>query len=552
MHTRKLALATLALTLFVAACGASASTSTTMSGSTASGSGSTSTATSTATSTSATATTVSATLAETHVDDNDLEWDAADEVAVTLSDGGSTGGAGVTVDGSTVTITAPGTYRISGTLSDGQLVVSSPDDGEVRLVLDDVSITNADGAAIAILDADKAIVSLADGSTNTLTDGSTYTFPSQDLTEPNAALYSAADLTIAGAGTLSVTGNYNDGIASKDGLVILGGTIAVNAVDDGIRGKDYLVVTDGTLTVNAGGAGLKSDNAEDATLGYVWVQGGTVAITSGADAINAVTTAAVSGGTVTAAAGDDGIHSDVRLEISGGDIDITRSYEGLEATQIVISGGDIAVVSDDDGLNVAGDATATGSTTNGTEATSATTADFRGGPGGGGDQAIEGFFVEMSGGTLVIDAGGDGFDSNGSASITGGVVVVHGPTGNGNGALDVNGEFIVSNAIIVAAGSAGMAEAPTSGEGNATLNIQFNSQQPAGTVVRIAAPDGSTVLTFQGSKAFQSLVVSSPALVAGTAYEIITGATASGTSTGGLYLDGGSSGGSSLGTITAG
>jgi hypothetical protein len=116
----------------------------------------------------------------------------------------------------------------------------------------------------------------------------------------------------------------------------------------------------------------------------------------------------------------------------------------------------------------------------------------------------------------------------------------------------VNGEFIVSNAIVVAAGSAGMAEAPTSGDGNATLNIQFNSQQPAGTVVRIAAPDGSTVLTFQASKTFQSLVVSSPALVAGTAYEIITGATVSGTSTGGLYLDGSSSGGTSLGTITAG
>ncbi len=85
--------------------------------------------------------------------------------------------------------------------------------------------------------------------------------------EPNAAIFSAADLTIFGGGTLTVQGNNNDGIASKDGLIIAGGTISVTAVDDGIRGKDYLVIEDGAITVEAGGDGLKSDNAEDTSQG---------------------------------------------------------------------------------------------------------------------------------------------------------------------------------------------------------------------------------------------------------------------------------------------
>ena len=160
------------------------------------------------------------------------------------------------VDSSTVTITGGGTYVLSGTLSDGQLVINAPDE-QVRLVLDGATVTNTDGAAVVIQDAGDAIVVLARGSTNTLADGVTYADTSTDA--PSAALWSSDTLTITGTGSLKVTGSFNDGISSKNGLIVTGATtITVDAADDGLRGKDYLVVESGTLNVTAGGDGLKS------------------------------------------------------------------------------------------------------------------------------------------------------------------------------------------------------------------------------------------------------------------------------------------------------
>jgi hypothetical protein len=494
-------------------------------------------------------------LAASHDDEADYAWDESTEVAVSLADGASSGGDGVSIDGDVVMITRPGNYRLSGSLSDGQLVVDTTADGIVRLILDGVDIVSSTTSPISVANAEKVVVILADGSQNSLTDPATYRFISADVDEPNAALFSAADLTIVGDGSITVSGNFNDGIASKDGLIIAGGTITVDAVDDGIRGKDYLIVKDGDLTVTAGGDALKVDNEEDAVLGYVAIADGTLDLTAGTDAIDAITGALVGGGTLTIAADDDAIHSDVGLEISGGSIDITRSYEGLEATQIVISGGDIDLVSEDDGLNVAGgnDASAAAGP-DGFDVPGGGPGDF-GGPGGGGpggETAVEGYYVEMSGGTLVIDAGGDGFDSNGSATVTGGTIVVSGPTERMNGALDVNGEFLISNAILLAAGSVGMAETPSASSAQATLNVVFDTVQPTGTIVRIQAPDGSELATFEASKEFQSLVFSSPDVASGTAYEVLTGGSVSGDNTGGLYLDPDYVPGTSVGTVSAG
>jgi hypothetical protein len=486
------------------------------------------------------------TIAETHADATDEQWDESAEVAIALRNGGTTGGAGAAVEGDVITITTAGTYRITGSLSDGQIAVDTDDEDVVRVILDGVTIANATTSPISIVDAEKVVVILATGSRNTLTDPADYQSTDVDVDEPNAALFSMSDLTIAGDGSLDVTGNANDAIASKDGLVITGGTITVTAADDGIRGKDYLVITGGTITVTAGGDALKADNADDATLGYVQITGGSLDLTAGTDAIDATTTAIVDGGSLTIAAGDDGLHADVRLEINGGTIDIGGSYEGLEATQIVITGGDISLVAEDDGLNVAGGND--GSVANGPGDRSVP----GGGPGGmGGEAAIDGYYVEISGGTLVIDAGGDGFDSNGSATITGGTLVVNGPTNNGNGAIDVNGEFLVSNAVLLAAGSAGMAETPSTSSAQAYLSVQFNAGQPAGTVVSIRSSDGTPIATFAADKPFQSLVFSSPDVVSGASYEVVTGGSVSGTGLGGLYLGVDSSGGSSLGSVTA-
>lgn len=440
-------------------------------------------------------------------------WDEADVVEVALSD---------SVDG-TVTITDPGTYRLSGSLA-GQVVVHSESDLPVQLILDGVDITSETGAAIAITAAEEVVVILADGSVNTLTDSVTYADTSTDA--PNAALWSADDMTIAGTGSLTVTGRSNDGIASKDGLVIEAGDITVDAVDDGIRGKDYLVVEGGTITVSAGGHALKSDNTDDSTVGYVALLGGAVELTSGEDGVNAQYVI-VGASDVTVDAVDDGLHADGDMVIGDGTISIVASYEGLEAATMAISGGTIDIVADDDGINIAGGADSSGA----------------GGPGGG-DQfaANSDHWVAVTGGTITIDAQGDGFDSNGYATMSGGTLTVHGPTGNGNGAIDVNGTFEISGGTLVAGGSSGMAEAPEASSAQGWASVTFNGSVAAGTTVELVG-DGVTVASYTAEKTFGSVVFSTAEIVSGAQYEVVVDGQSVGTVTAGQHVGGMGGGG---------
>ncbi|MDN4477961.1 carbohydrate-binding domain-containing protein [Demequina lignilytica] len=580
---------TVAGALALAGCSTTADTST--------GTSDTTTTTTETTSTTLSATDVTErTYEQLGVKDVEIPFDEASAIDITLSDSGSTGGDGVTVDGSTVTITEGGTYRLTGTLSAGQVIVDT-DDEDVNIILDGVSITSDDTAALDIENADEVVVWLAEGSTNSLADAADATASTDDSETdvPNATLYSTADLWIAGTGSLDVTAVANDGIASKDGLVIEDGTITVTAADDGIRGKDYLVIEGGDITVDADGDGLKVTNEDvvddngDA-VGVLWMSGGTVDITSGSDGIDVVYQATIAGGELTIAAGDDGIHSDGILAISDGTVDVTTSYEGLEGMQILLSGGTGTIVSSDDGFNATDgsgssgtemgggqmpgggtrpgrdssstDTSSTSSTTTG-DSTAVTTAaytttstttdgatDATTVAGGMGETASEGVYLEISGGTWVIDAEGDGLDSNGTAVMTGGTVVVNGPASSGNGALDVNGSFTVSGGTLAASGSSGMLVAPTS-DGQGVLTIAFSSQVAAGTVLTVTDTDGNVIASFTSEKTAQSLVLSSPEIVSGETYTVTADATVTGTSVGGLVVDGTATGGTELGDLTA-
>jgi hypothetical protein len=529
-----------------------------------------------------------------HQVDTDYAWDEGDSVAISLDDSSSTAaGDTVMVDGSVVTITAGGTYTIRGTLADGQLIVDSADEEVVRLVLAGTDISHSDGAALAVLDAAKVIIVLAEDTQNRLIDGAGYVFPDASTDEPNAALYSTADLTITGDGSLTVEGNYNDGIGAKDGLVIAGGTITVTAADDGIRGKDYIVVDGGTISVAAGGDGLKADNAEDATKGYITINIGTIDITADGDAISAetdvlvaagtltLTTAGgaggsvgeasakgikglvsvvidggtivadtaddavhsnnavtITGGELTLATGDDGVHADATLTITGGTITITESYEGLESAVITIDGGAIEIHADDDGINVAGGQDASG---------------FGGRPGRGGDEfaANSDYQLLINGGTILMYAQGDGLDSNGIAVMTGGIAIVHGPTANNNGAIDA-GSFEISGGTLIAVGSAGMAEGVDATSSQAAVQAILGSTERAGTIIHIETSDGESVLTFESAKDYASIVFSSPAVEAGVSYDIYVGGSASGDNFGGMYDASSYTAGTLTGSLTAG
>ncbi len=241
---------------------------------------------------------------ETHESADDYTWDAASAEAIQLDgDSISTDAEGVQVEGQTTRIVAAGTYSLSGTLDDGQIIVETESEAPVRLVLNGVSLANSTSAAINIVQAKKVILILADGSQNTISDAASYVYPDTETDEPNAAIFAKSNLSIGGSGTLTIKANFNDGIASKDGLIIAGGTINLSAIDDGIRGKDYLVVKNGNLTVNAGGDGLKSDNEDDAAKGYVAIENGVFNISAGGDAITAQTDVLISSGSFTLSSG---------------------------------------------------------------------------------------------------------------------------------------------------------------------------------------------------------------------------------------------------------
>jgi hypothetical protein len=508
---------------------------------------------------------------ENHDNPEDYVWDSNSAIPITLNgDTIATEASGAVIEGSTVTLTAAGTYTISGTLTDGQIIVNTEDTALVRLILTGVDIHSSTSAPIYVMNAEEVMIVLADNTDNRVSDGTSYLFDTVNEDEPNAAIFSGSDLTIYGNGTLTVAGNYNDGIASKDGLVITSASITVNAVDDGIRGKDYLIIRDGQITVNAQGDGLKSDNAEDATKGYIAIETGAVNIVAGGDAIDAQTSVVIAGGefslvsgggsnnwidevtsakgikgtvsvtvnggtftidsaddaihsndsivindgTLNIASGDDGMHADLALVVNDGDINITRAYEGIESKSITINNGTLYITSSDDGFNAAG--------------------------GTGGGEAVGDYYLYINGGYIVMNTGGDGIDSNGYAEMTDGVVIVQSPA---QSAIDVNGVFNVTGGFLVAVGPSRMADAPDDTSTQYSLLLNFDSVLPAGTVLHIQSSDGNEVLTFETSREFQSLVVSSPEFVAGATYDVYYGGSASGVAIDGLYPDGSYSGG---------
>ena len=212
-------------------------------------------------------------------------WQDKKDSTISLSDSGiKVEGGGAAADGSVVTITKKGTYEITGSLSDGQIIVDVPDTDKVRLVFNGVNITSTKNAPVYIKSADKAVIILADGTENSVSDPGTYADK-----ECNAAIYSVCNLAFNGSGSLTVKGNYNNGIGSKDYLKFLGGKIDVTALKNAVKGNDGVIVDSAELTVKAGKDGLKADQDKDPAKGFIYIKSGTVSVTADDDGLQAVT-----------------------------------------------------------------------------------------------------------------------------------------------------------------------------------------------------------------------------------------------------------------------
>lgn len=484
--------------------------------------------------------------------DKDSTYDESTATIITLSDGNSSvDGDGATASANTVTINQAGTYVVSGTLSDGQLIVDATTVDTVQIVLNNVNITCDDGSAIYVKQAEKAIITLASDSKNTISDGSNYASTGDE--DPDAAIYAGDDLTINGSGTLVVNGNYKHGIKTVDDLVVTGGKLVITAVEEGMRGKDSVSILDGDITINAGGNGIKSNNDEEDASGWVSIDGGTfnieaenngiqtqtgMLITSGKfnitttnDALHCNGSIWISGGDITLTAGDDGIHADNYLAVTDGTIKVLASYEGLEGANIAIGGGSISVEADDDGLNAAG--------------------------GSDGDMMpgdnfndTGSYTISIGGGSIYVNAGGDGVDSNGSIALSDGTVVVNGPEDNGNCAIDFDtGSFTVSGGTLIAIGSSGMLASPTQAS-QPVVTILYDSTQTGDDIVTITNSEGA-LFSIDPLKTYTSIMISSPELSEGSTYNVLYGGAITGqTVDDTLYTDATVSGETSTASFT--
>ena len=437
-------------------------------------------------------------IVESEVKTPKLVEDSPDVASATVYDGG--------------TITKAGTYRISGEQGD---VIVDAGDADVVLILDNATIAGQ----INVVSADKVQVHAVGSSTVTAT------------APDSAAIYSHADLVLSGDGTVTVhsEGEGADGVASSDDLALYSGTWKVTAADDAFRGKDSASVLGGHLDATAGDDGVRSDVAVH-----------------------------LSGGTVDVNAGADGVHSDVALLIDGGDVTVASSTEGLEAGLLSISDGTVDLTSSDDGINGSGATSVDAATEQEQQEQSEEAAGPQppegmpeppqgiqeppqamqqpkegmqppqqggasGGQPGAGMEQSTGEQIVISGGTVKVNAAGDGIDSNGDLRINGGTVLVFGPSDGANGTFDYAGSFSIDGGTVIGLGSAGMPADPTGGT-QSFISAHLDSSVTSGAVT-IEDSSGTVIATIEaGDKPFTLVQYSSDKISAGQSYTVKAGA----------------------------
>lgn len=439
-------------------------------------------------------------------------------------------GSGASAAGGVVTITKGGSYRLSGSIDDGKVIIDAGKEDEIVLILDGVAIHSSDSSAIYGAQSGLITLTLEDHTENSVSDASSYVYANQTDDEPNAAIFSKDDLVLEGTGSLIVNGNYQEGIRSKDNLAINSGTYDITAVNDGIKGKDSVEILDGNITINAGGDGIQSNNDTDESKGYVKIaagnfditaekkgiqaetmaeiQGGTINIVSEDDSLHSNGDIKIAGGILTLTSGDDAIHADNQVLADDGEIHILKSYEGIEGLCIDINGGIINITAEDDGLNSAGGNDASGNTSKWGDDPFATT---------------EGAYIKITGGQLLVNASGDGVDSNGDFIMEGGTVIVEGPINNGNGTLDYNGEGIISGGTFIGTGSSGMLQSFSQDSTQPVMVIYYSENQAAGAKIELMDSEGAVLLTETPSKEFTSLILSTPDFEEGKSYQVHIG-----------------------------
>lgn len=482
------------------------------------------------------------------------------------------------------TITTGGTYRITGDAE--ELTVDAAEESVV-LVLDNAHINgqisiDADRAAL-ILEGDSTVsadglgtdagaihatsdlATSGDGTLSVRSDGDGIVAKDDLVFNGGTITVNAGDDAIRGTDSVTVYDNATlkltaggDGITStkddddtKGWIHLSGGTVTTEAGDDALSAATDVIITGGTQHLTATDKGINAAR-------YILTESGQLHIDADDDAIHSDGALRLTGGEIEVTAQDDGVHAEVAAVIDGAKLTVLDSEEALEAGLITVTAGDINLTAADDGINASGSTTVEDGLA-AAEALSVESSaegaaepgpmggemgerpappnEMGGGMGGGPMDQSSGEQLNISGGVVTVNAGGDGIDSNGDAEISGGTVIIHGPTRDGNGALDVNGTLNVNGGELWAVGSAGMAEAPSDSSTQAWVQANVDIQENG--EIAVADEAGNTIATLTAVKTAQNVVYSSPSIDSSGTYDVNGAEVTANTATSGGQPQGG-------------
>lgn len=493
--------------------------------------------------------------------DKEIGYDESECVKITLNKtSAKCSSDGVKISGSTVTISAEGTYILSGTLTNGMIIIDADKADKIQLVLNGVNINCDTSAAIYVKQADKVFITLATDTKNTLSNAKE--FVAIDDNDIDAVIFSKDDLTINGQGSLTVNTAYGHGIVSKDDMVITGGTYSITAEKRGISGNDSIRIAEGNITIDSGTDGLHAENTEDTSLGYIYIADGDFNITSQTDGLDASSILQIDGGkfSITTGGGsenastkEDGtVNSDwgnwgggrrgkvgkdnmtppakpnamtvsVIPTASTNSTDTeTSSSKGLKAdSTIIINSGEITVDSSDDSVHSNGDIQIADGTLRLTSGDDGIHADSNLKILGGSVtvtksyEGIEGQTIDVSGGSVNVTASDDGFNAAGGndqssttdrpgknsfAADESAYITISGGTVN----VNASGDGIDSNGSLTVSGGEVYVSGPTN-SGNASLDYGGNAVVSGGTV--IAAGTSGMAQNFSSSSTQGAMMV---------------------------------------------
>jgi hypothetical protein len=498
--------------------------------------------------------------------EKDYKWEAKEEKLIILKDNSAEiVGSGVDFSQGNLKISAPGTYRISGKLSNGQIIVQSAGTDIVRLILNGVEVHSDIGSSLFIDKSERVLIFLERGTVNNFSDNENYSL-TQD--GQNATIYNQTFTIVDGEGVLNIKSNFEDGLSSKGGLLIRNGKIKVDAKDEAIRGKDFVVIRGGEFDLVAGGDALKSDNEVNRNSGYIEINDGLFDITAKGDGISAYSKVNIRGGIYNIKAGggfeaflpngnsakgikaenevnviakqlslncaDDAIHSNSDLRILGGEykvqtgddafhgdnsltienckITVLYAFEGFEAKTINIGAGKYE-------LSTLNDCISASSIRD--------------------SEQNDGSYVYIKNGTLILrSTSGDLLDSNGNVEMSGGTMIMHGPI-SAEVPLDYNGTFRMIAGLIVASGSTSrFLQAPSAISPQNSVLISLKKGNEAGKLINISEAKGESLVTFRPQTNYFSFIFSSSKLIKGGNFTVSTGGLVVGTAESGYYETG--------------